>query len=174
MDYGYGSGLPLFSVLLVVYLAIIGFFLLVGVAFYVLTGFAFMKLFRKVGIEPWAAWVPYFNVWRILELGGQAGWFSLLGLIPYGGIVTLVFECIAVNRVGIAFRRTGSWVVLFIFLPFVWAWLLAADSEVYEPDLVRQRGYGPPLVGYGSAAGPYRPSGGQTPPPPPPAPNPAS
>ena len=155
MNYGNWSGA--WAALLVVDAAIFGFGLLLAAAVYVLTGFALMKLFRKVGVEPWAAWVPFFNIWRILELGGQAGWFVLFSIIPYGSIVSVVFECIAVHRVGIAFRKSGGWVVLFIFLPFVWAWLLAADSEVYDPDLIRQAGYGPPLVGYGSARGPYVP-----------------
>ena len=155
MNYGYGDGSGFLAALLVVYAAVFGFALLVGVVVYVLTGLAFMKLFRKVGVEPWAAWVPFFNVWRILELGGQAGWFVLFSIIPYGSIVSAVFEGIGAYRIGIAFRKSGAWVVLFLFLPFVWAWLLAEDSEVYEPDLIRQRGYGPPLVGYGSARGPY-------------------
>jgi hypothetical protein len=168
MNYGPGDTAGIFGLFAVIYIVVIGFSLLVAVAVYVLTGFAFMRLFRKVGVEPWAAWVPFFNIWRILELGGQAGWLSVLSVIPYGSIVTLVFECIGVNRIGIAFRKSSSWVVLFVFLPFVWAWLLAADTEVYQPELLAQRGYGPPLVGYGSAAGPYQ---GTTPPTPPPAPS---
>jgi hypothetical protein len=157
MDYGQGFGTAL-AAFLVIWFAIVGVSLLIGLAVYVLNGFAFMALFRKVGIEPWAAWVPYFNVWRILELGGQAGWFSLLTIVSPGAIVTVVFECIAVHRTGIAFRKPNSWIVLFIFLPYVWAWLLASDRERYEPDLVRQRGYGPPLAGYGSVRGPYVPT----------------
>jgi hypothetical protein len=165
---GYGAGQAL-AIFFIIYAVSIGFALLLAVVYYVLTGFAFMKLFRKVGVEPWAAWVPFFNIWRILELGGQAGWLSLFSIIPYGSIATVVFECIGVHRIGIAFRKSGSWVVLFIFLPFVWAWLLAADGEVYDPALVTQRGYGPPLVGYGSVRGPHVPYPSTQPPPPPPA-----
>jgi hypothetical protein len=164
MNYGQGSADAFIYLIFGIYAAVIGFIVLISLIVYVLNGFAFMALFRKVGIEPWAAWVPYFNVWRILEMGGQFGWFSLFVLISPGAIVTLVFECLAVHRTGIAFRKTGSWVVLFIFLPFVWAWLLASDKEVYDPDLIRQAGYGPPLVGFGSAA--YA-AAHATPPPPP-------
>src|SRR6201999_756513 len=99
-----------------------GFAILLSLVFYVLMGFSFMKLFRKVGVEPWAAWVPVFNIWRILELGGQPGWWSVIAFVPYGSIVTAVFECIGTYRTGTAFGKDGSWVVLFIFLPFVWAW----------------------------------------------------
>ena len=159
MDNPYGdpNAAAIYSLILAIWAVTLGITVVVSAVYYVLMGFSFMKLFRKVGVEPWAAWVPFFNIWRILELGGQQGWFSLFVLISPGAIVTRVFECIAAYRVGIAFRKTGEWVVLFIFLPFVWAWILAADSEVYEPQLLVQRGYGPPLVGYGSLRGPYIP-----------------
>jgi Family of unknown function (DUF5684) len=159
MDNPYGdpSVAATLSVILAIYAIAFGIALFVSIVYYVLMGFSFMKLFRKVGIEPWAAWVPFFNVWRILELGGQPGWFSLFVLISPGAIVTAVFEAIAAHRVGLAFRKGGAWVVLFIFLPYVWAWILASDSEIYNPHLPAQHGYGPPLVGYGSARGPYIP-----------------
>jgi Family of unknown function (DUF5684) len=140
------------GVFFVIWFGFLAFTALIVVVVYVLNGFAFMRLFRKVGIEPWAAWVPIFNNWRILELGGQPGWLSLLALVSPGGIVTAVFEAIGSHRVGIAFRKPNSYVVLFIFLPFVWAFILGADSEVYEPDLIRQAGYSPPLAGVGSVA----------------------
>jgi hypothetical protein len=162
--YGYGSGAPLVSLFFIIYAVAFGIAILLALIVYVLDGFAFMKLFRKVGIEPWAAWVPVFNTWRILEMGGQPGWLAVIALIPYGSTVTTVFECIGAYKTGVAFRKDGSWVVLFIFLPFVWAWMLAADGLPYEPGLIAQRGYRPPLVGFGSVRGPY------VPPTPPPAP----
>jgi hypothetical protein len=159
MNYGYGNGSvgAIVSLFLGVYFSILGFVLLLSLVVYVLNGLSMMKLFRKLGVEPWAAWVPFFNIWRLLELGGQQGWFSLFVLISPGAIVTAVFEGFAVYRIGLAFRKSGSWVVLFFFLPFVWAWLLAADDEVYDVHLPGLRGYGPPLAGYGSARGPYVP-----------------
>lgn len=160
MNYGYGDGTAgaIVSLFLGIYFSIIGFVLLLSLVVYVLNGIAMMKLFRKLGVEPWAAWVPVFNIWRLLEVGGQPGWFSLFALISPGVIVAIVFECFAANRIGQAFRKPGSWVVLFIFLPFVWAWLLAADNEIYDPHLPGLQGQGPPLAGYGSARGPYVPN----------------
>jgi hypothetical protein len=157
MDYGSGGAAAFVSIFLIAYFIFIGLILLLSLAVYVLDGFAFMKLFRKVGIEPWAAWVPIFNRWRLLELGGQPGWISVLSVVSAASIVAAVFEAMGAYRIGLAFRKPGSWVVLFIFLPFVWAWLLAADNEPYDLNLAAQRGYGPPLVGYGSVRGPYVP-----------------
>jgi hypothetical protein len=169
MDYGSGNSSAYLATVLAIYATILGVSLVIGLVFYVLTGLSFMKLFRKVGIEPWAAWVPIFNVWRILELGGQPGWLALIALIPYGSTVTAVFEAIGAYKTGIAFRKDGSWVVLFIFLPFVWAWMLANENLPYEPHLIGLRGYKPPLVGYGSVRGPYTQQPGTPPQGPPPA-----
>ena len=128
-----------------------GFTLLVVVAVYVVTAIALMQFFRKVGVEPWIAWVPFYNTWKWLEVGGQPGWIALLSLIPYGSIATVVFLAIGMYRTGIAFRKDSSWVVLGIFLPFVWCFLLARDVEVYDPRLIVAAGYPPPLAGTGSA-----------------------
>ncbi|MCU1469087.1 MAG: hypothetical protein JWQ39_236 [Glaciihabitans sp.] len=148
-NYGYAGWGVLIGAIVLVYVTVV---FVIVVAVYVLNGFAFMRLFRKVGIEPWAAWVPIFINWRILELGGQQGWLSLLALVSPGAIVTAVFEAVGAYRTGLAFRKPGGFVVLFIFFPFVWAFILGADNEVYDPDLIRQAGYGPPLAGYGSLA----------------------
>lgn len=128
--------------------------LLVFAAFYVIMALALSKFFKKVGVEPWIAWVPIYSTWKWLEVAGFAGWISLLSLIPYGSIATSVFLYIGMYRTGIAFRKESSWVVLGIFLPFVWAFLLGRDEETYQPELIAQAGYPPPLVGHGSAFGP--------------------
>ena len=153
-----------------IYAAIIVFTLIVVVVNYVLTGFAFMSFFKKVGVEPWIAWVPYYNQWKWLEVGGQQGWFVLLALIPYGGIATLVFLIISMYRTGIAFGKSGGFVVLGVFFPFIWAWILGSANEVYRPELITAAGYPLPLAGYGSVPmdqrGTNYPGGPAAPPPP--------
>ena len=129
-------------------------FLIIAAAYYVVMALALMRYFRKVGVEPWIAWVPFYSTWKWLELGGFAGWIALLSLIPYGSIATSVFLYIGMYRSGIAFRKSGEWVVLGIFLPFVWAYLLGRPQETYEPERITQAGFPAPLVGYGSVYGP--------------------
>jgi hypothetical protein len=155
MDYGSGDGTgAVLAIFLTVYAIAFGVALVIGLAIYVVSGIAFMKLFRKVGVEPWAAWVPFFNYWRLLELGGQEGWLAVLAIVPFGSYVSAVFTAIAAHKVGTAFRNDGGWTVLFIFFPYVWAWLLANDPAPYEPQNMALHGWKPPLVGYGSARGP--------------------
>ena len=134
----------------------IGITLVLVLASYIVTAFALMSLFRKVGVRPWIGWVPYYNTWTVLELGGQPGPLALLSLVPYGNYVVIVFLAIAHHRTGIAFRKDTGWVVLAIFLPFVWAFLLGRPEEEYRPELITAAGYPPPKVGFGapSAAAP--------------------
>jgi hypothetical protein len=156
MDYGYyDNGSAGAAVIFLVIALVYGFAFLIGIAIYVVTAFAFMSFFRKVGVKPWIAWVPFYNTWVWLEIGGQPGWISLLSLVPYGSIATLVFVGIGAHRIGIAFRKQGGHVALAVLLPFVWAFLLGAKDEVYQPELITAAGYPPPLVGYGSVTPRY-------------------
>lgn len=135
---------------LLLYLAVFGVILLFAAAFYVVMSLCLSRFFAKVGIEPWIAWVPVYNTWKWLELGGQKGWLALLAVIPYGGIASSVFLYVGMHRSGIAFRKDSSWIVLGIFLPFVWAYLLSRPQETYEPHLISEAGYPPPLAGFGA------------------------
>ena len=137
-------------IVLTVFAVSLGLVLVVWLAFYIVNAVALMSLFRKVGVEPWIGWVPIYNTWTVLELGGQPGPLALLSLIPYGSYAVIVFRAIANYRTDIAFRKDSSWVVIGIFLPFVWAFLLARPEERYEPELIGAAGYPPPRVGFGS------------------------
>ncbi len=119
-------------------------------AFYVVWSLALMSLFRKVGIPIWKAWVPYVQTWTLLRLGGQNGNWLWMMFVPYGSIVTSVFRIIGMHRIGIAFGKDAGMLVLGIFLPFVWAFMLGSNNEVYQPQLLAWHGYPPPLEGYGS------------------------
>ncbi len=142
---------PFIAVFFVVYFAVLAFSLGIAVLSYVVLGLTLSRFFQKVGVEPWIAWVPFYNQWKWLEVGGQPGWIALLSLVPYGSYATIVFLAIGNYRTGIAFRKDSSWVVLSIFLPWVWCYLLGRDSESYDPQLIAAAGYPPPLAGFGAA-----------------------
>jgi hypothetical protein len=119
---------------------------------YVLYGIALSMFFRKVGVESWIAWVPHYRYWKWLELGGHNGALSLLSLIPYGNYATKVLLSIGMWRTGKAFGKDSGMLVLGIFLPFVWLFILASQSEVYRPYWIAAAGLPAPRAGYGSAA----------------------
>ena len=151
MDNDYGTAAGFAGLFIGLYFVLIGFFFLVAIAYYVVMAIALSKFFAKVGVDGWIAWVPIYNTWKWLEVGGQPGWLSLL---PLAGVpvVTNVFLYVGMWRTGIAFRKDAGFLVLGIFLPFVWAFLLARPQEQYDPALIGAAGYGPPLAGFGSLA----------------------
>jgi hypothetical protein len=127
---------------------------LVLIALYVVMSIALSMFFRKVGVPGWIAWVPYYNNWKWLEVGGFPGWLALVGLIPGAGIVTSIFLYLGMWRTGIAFRKTGGFLVLGIFLPYVWLFILSSRNEEYHPEFIPMAGFPPPIAGYGSVPRP--------------------
>jgi hypothetical protein len=106
--------------------------LLVGI--YVLTAWFLSKIFVKAGEPAWKAWVPVYNSWVFLELGGQAGWWALVAFVPFVGIASGVFICLAAYNIGLRFGKTGAWVVLYILVPYVWWGIFAFDRSVWNPQ----------------------------------------
>jgi len=133
-------------VILIAYAIFIGAILLIG---YVLTGVTLGMFFAKVGVSRGIAWVPIYNRWTWLKVGGQPGALALLALTP-AAVVATVFLCIGMYRTELAFRKDASWLVLGIFLPWLWCILLSRREEVYDPALLAAYGYPPPLAGYGA------------------------
>lgn len=99
---------------------------------YVISGIFLMLIFKKANAPAWAAWVPVYNSWKLLEIGGQQGFWAVLGLIPIVNIVTVVMLYIAQYHVGIKLGKSGAFVVLAIFLPVVWLIWLAVDKSVWD------------------------------------------
>jgi hypothetical protein len=120
-----------------------------GIVAYVFYGLAVMGIFRKAGLKAWPAWVPFFQTWRILQLGGQKGWWLLIGFIPVvGQILYLVFLIIAGVNIQRALHKPGVFYLLAIFLTPVWYGILAWDSSTWNPKhepLVPPSGYAAPL-----------------------------
>lgn len=118
----------------VVVAAVIGFmltfFFLFVVACYVVYSFLLSRIFKKAGVPQWAAWVPVYNSWKMLELGGQQGFWAVLALIPIVNIVSAVFMYIAMYHIGRKLGKENWFVLLAIFLPVVWLiWLGFDDSK---------------------------------------------
>lgn len=120
--------------------AIFGLF--ISLITYVWFGIAGSKLFKKVGYKnPWAAWVPVYNTYALLEVGNQQGKWAifyvvaaLLQIIPFLGtllylvatvffIIVLVYAYININK-GFGKEVTG-WTVFAVFLQLIWMTILA-------------------------------------------------
>ena len=117
---------------------------------YVLLAIPLAALFAKTGIPAWKAWVPFYSTFTWLRLGGQNGHWVWASLVPYGSVVTSVFLYIGMHRTGKAFGKESGFLVLGIFLPWVWLFILGFGRDEYRPELIAAAGLGAPLEGHGA------------------------
>lgn len=115
-------------------LGVVIFVLLVFVLAYALFAYILGRIFKKAGEDAWKAWVPVYNSWVFLEIGGQKGVWAVLGLIPPLGIVTFVFSIIAAIKIGEKLGKPGAFVLLYVFVSYVWLIWLAFDSSTWASD----------------------------------------
>lgn len=108
------------------------FALIFTLALYAFYAIFLMKIFKKAGVEQWIAWVPIYNNWKLLEIGGQQGFWAILAIIPFVNIVSLVFMYIAMYHIGLKLQKEGVFVLLAIFLTPVWLVWLAVDKSTWD------------------------------------------
>lgn len=120
----------------IVFLLGMGLFIfIVMVLAYVISSLILSRIFKKAGVEQWIAWVPFYNSWKILELGDQQGFWAVLAIIPVVNIVAAVFMYIAMYNIGLKFGKKGWFVLLAIFIPIVWLAWLAFDRSKWNNNL---------------------------------------
>jgi|GEM_PF-451841 hypothetical protein len=105
----------------------------IALAFYAYTAIALGKIFKKAGIASWIAWVPFYNMWKLFEIGQFNGALSLLILIPFAGpFIYLVLSIIACYRIGLSFGKSGAYVLLYVFLSPIWLGLLGFGRDQWN------------------------------------------
>lgn len=104
----------------------------IGLIAYVLSAIFLGMIFKKAGQPMWKAWVPIYNSWTLLQLGGQNGIWAVLALIPIVNIVSAIFMYIAMYYIGKNLGKSGTFVLWAIFLPIVWLIWLAVDTSTWK------------------------------------------
>ncbi|WP_375385803.1 DUF5684 domain-containing protein [uncultured Microbacterium sp.] len=100
-----------------------------AIVLYVWIALALSALFRKVGTPSWQAWVPFLNLFVVLELGGIVGWFVLVAVVPVVGTLALwVLVVLAAHRINAGFGYRSGMTVLAALLFPVWATVLGFGS----------------------------------------------
>lgn len=107
---------------------------------YAISAYLLSTVFRKAGIARWKAWVPFYNHYIFLEMGGFSGWWVLLNiLLPaqlFGWIAGLGFTVllvVAAYRIGLDFQKPSKgWGVLYFLFPAVWCAIIGFDSSYYQ------------------------------------------
>ncbi len=132
MDYSYTTSTVDAATAWAVIMSMIGFFLFVAVIGYVVMSFILSRIFKKAGVEEWIAWVPIYNSWKLLEIGGQPGWWAVLAVVPVVNIVSIVMLFIAMYNIGLKLGKEGAFILWAIFIPLVWYLWLAFDTSVWD------------------------------------------
>ncbi|MFZ1250067.1 MAG: DUF5684 domain-containing protein [Candidatus Microsaccharimonas sp.] len=109
-----------------------GIVFITSVVVYVVVALSLMRIFKKAGVKPWVAWVPFYNKWKLLEIGGQRGFWAVLSIIPIVNIASAVFIYIAQYHVGKKLNKNGEFVLWAIFIPLVWYIWLAVDASKWN------------------------------------------
>lgn len=149
---------------LAAFAVMVPFFLFIFAIIYVISSLLLGMIFKKAGEPSWKAWVPIYNSWVLLELGGQKGYWVLLSFVPFLGIVTTIFMYIAMYKIGLRLQKEGWFVLIAIFFPVIWMAWLALDKSTWQTEGSDSTPQTPP---------PFQPSSAPTVQPTPPAPEPA-
>jgi hypothetical protein len=115
-----------------------------GIILYLVTGFFLSKVFKKAGRPGWAAYVPLYNNWLLLEMGGQKGIVLLWNLLPFAGpLIYLVFSIKASLEIGRRFGKSNVFsvfgLILFSLIGYI---ILAFDKSIYhDPQNMEASGH---------------------------------
>jgi len=162
-----------------------GVFWLIWLAIVVIVIAGLWKVFTKAGQPGWAAIIPIYNIYIILQIVGRPTWwlaFLLLPIIPViGGLALLVVLFIIYWDLAKSFGKDVGYAIGLLLLSFIFVPMLGFGSAQYIGPMASGFGLpekpGGPGAPGGYAGGGYTPTPGYTPPtapsytpPPPPAP----
>ncbi|MGH7679091.1 MAG: DUF5684 domain-containing protein [Gemmatimonadaceae bacterium] len=82
---------------------------------------AWWKMFEKAGKPGWAAIVPIYNIFVLIQIAGKPGWWIILCLIPIVNIIVMLLVSIGVaNNFGKGtLFGIGLFLLGFIFYPIL-------------------------------------------------------
>lgn len=111
-------------------------FIIIGIAVYIFVAIAWWKLFVKAGKPGWAALIPVYSTWVMLEIVGLPGWISLFTLLSFvpvlnylTGIFAIVLNIIIAIKIAPLFGKETSFAVGLIFLPYIFYPILAFSKN---------------------------------------------
>ena len=127
-------------------MAVLFFVFIIMAGAYVFTAIFTGMIFKKAGVPAWKAWVPFYNIWKFFEIGGQAGALSLFMYVPFLNIVGMVFMAISAYNIGLKLGKDGIYVLLWLFISPVWLILLGIEKSPWN------EGVGAPSKAFETAA----------------------
>ena len=108
------------------------FWLVIVVGTYVIYSYFLSRIFKKAGVQQYIAWIPVYNLWKTLEIGGQQGYWAVLSLIPGVNLVSYIFLILAELNIGRKLQKEDWFVLVGIFAPVIWVIWLAVDKSKWN------------------------------------------
>ena len=112
-------------------LGVLVFSLLFLILYHVMLG----KVFKKAGLAWWKAWVPFLNNWKLFEIGGQKGFWSIFLYIPALNIIGLVMMIVAIYNINLKFGHGVGMTILAALLSPIWLCMLALGKDQWNDSL---------------------------------------
>ena len=90
------------------------------------------KTFAKAGQPGWAAIVPFYNIYVMLEIVGRETWWLILFFIPFVNFVAGIIVMIDVAK---SFGKSAAWGIVMLLLLGGIGWLVLGfgDAEYQGP-----------------------------------------
>jgi hypothetical protein len=88
-------------------------FWVIYAAVLLLTIIALWRVFSKAGRPGWAVLIPIYNIYTLVKVSGNSGWFTLLYFIPIVNIIIAVVVALGVAK---NFGKSGVFGFIGLFL----------------------------------------------------------
>ncbi len=87
------------------------------------------KIFDKAGQPGWAAIIPIYNTYIMLQIAGRPWWWLILMVIPFVSLIIAIVVCIDLAK---AFGKGVGFGLGLGFLGFIFFPILAFGSAQYQ------------------------------------------
>jgi hypothetical protein len=101
----------------------------VWIAAVVLSLAGWWKIFDKAGQPGWAAIIPIYNLFVMLQIAAKPWWWLILLCIPVVNLVVLAIVCIEIAR---RFGQGAGFGLGLTFLSFIFAPILGFGAATYR------------------------------------------
>jgi hypothetical protein len=92
---------------------------------------AMWRIYEKARKPGWAAIIPIYNIWVLLEIVGKEGWWIILFFIPFVNIIALI---VVLWELAKSFGKDAGFAIGLILLYPIFMLILAfSDAEYVGP-----------------------------------------
>ena len=109
-----------------------GFGMICWLIFVIIIIAAMWKVYAKAGKPGWAAIIPFYNIWVLLEIIGRPGWWIILFFVPFVNFIIAILVSIDLAK---SFGKSAAYgiVLLFFFNVIGYLMLGFGDAKYVGP-----------------------------------------